>query len=345
MKKPLLLNKWDNIAIISPSWWWASIFPHIYENGIKTLEQLWYKVKEYPSARKESSYLYQNPKFRANDINKAFSDKSVKAIISAIWWIESIRILEYLDTELILNNPKIFMWYSDITTINTYLNQLWMITFNWPQIMAWLSQWNDLWEVFQKSFINFFENNWNYEYKTFDFYSNWYKDWSKIDNVWKLKEKIPNSWWNLLQWKWTFRWELFWWCLQVLDLLKWTKYFPEKSFFKNKILFLDIAEDDWVQLNRIKATFRNYAVSWIFNEISWLLIWRARDYSDEEKIQLNQTIIDVVSWEFWITNLAIITNLDFGHTDPQWILPLGINAEFDIENMSFKLLESPFLIK
>ena len=340
MIKPIKLNKWDTIAVISPSWWGANIFPHIYENWIKTLEKLWYKIKEYPSVKKKADFLYKYPEFRANDINKAFADKEVKAIISTIWWNESIRILKYLDTELILNNPKIFMWYSDITTINTYLNQLWLVTFNWPQIMAWLSQWDNLWEVFQKSFINFFENNWNYEYKAFDFYSNWYKDWSDINNIWKLKEKITNEWWNVLKWNWKFNWELFWWCLQTLESLKWTKYFPNTNFFENKIFFLEIAEDNGVQLNSVKYTLRNYAVSWVFNKINWLLIWRARDYSNKEKVKLNQVILDIIVWEFWITDLPIITNLDFGHTDPQWILPLWINTEFDIDNLNFKLLES-----
>jgi len=156
MIKPKKLNKWDTIAIISPSWWWPGIFPHIYKSWIDTLVKLGYKIKEYPSAKAWADFLYKNPEYRAKDINDVFADKEVKAIISTIWWDDSIRILKYLDKDLITNNPKIFMGYSDITTINTYLNQLWLVTFNWPQIMAWLSQWNDLWEEFQKSFIDFF---------------------------------------------------------------------------------------------------------------------------------------------------------------------------------------------
>lgn len=343
MIKPQKLNKWDTIWIISPSWWWPSLYNHIYESWINVLTQLWYKIKEFPSVRADDDYLYSNPEFRANDINNAFADKEVQAIIATIWWDDSIRILKYLDTNTIINNPKMFMWYSDNSIITTYLNQLWLVTFNWPTIMAGLSQWNDLWEEFHKSFIDFFENNWNYEYKPFPFYTNWYLDWWNKEYVWKIKERVKHDWWNILQWSWKFSWELFGGCLQTMEFLKWTIYYPKEEFWENKILFLEIAEDNWAQIDQIMRAMRNYAVTWVFNKIGWLLVWRARDYSAEEKKLLNKIILNVINWEFWITNLPIITNLDFWHTDPQWVLPLWINAEFDIKNRSFKLLEKCFI--
>lgn len=342
MIKPQELNIWDTIALISPSRWLTQIFPHIYNNWIKVLEKLWYKVKQYPTCYKNADFIYKNPEFRANDINNAFADKEVKAIITNIWGDDSIRILKYLDKDLILQNPKIFMWYSDITTINIFLNQLWLVTFNWPQIMAWISQFDDMWEDFKKSFIQFFENLENYEYKPFSFYSNWYLPWSDINNNWKLKEKIPNEWWNILQWTWKFSWKLFWGCIEVLEFTKWTQYFPKTEFFKDKIFFFEISGDDWVQLNNLKYILRNYCVSWIFRNMSGLLVWRVRDYSKEDKKKLNQIILDVLVWEFWLKDLPIITNLDFWHTDPQWILPLWVKAEFDIENRRFYLKERCF---
>jgi muramoyltetrapeptide carboxypeptidase LdcA involved in peptidoglycan recycling len=50
-------------------------------------------------------------------------------------------------------------------------------------------------------------------------------------------------------------------------------------------------------------------------------------------------VVRVVANEFGATELPIVTNLDFGHTDPQWILPLGIRAEIDTQAGTFRLLE------
>jgi muramoyltetrapeptide carboxypeptidase LdcA involved in peptidoglycan recycling len=43
--------------------------------------------------------------------------------------------------------------------------------------------------------------------------------------------------------------------------------------------------------------------------------------------------------EFNQTELPIVTNMDFGHTDPRFILPMGITAEIDCRNKKFGLLE------
>jgi muramoyltetrapeptide carboxypeptidase LdcA involved in peptidoglycan recycling len=47
----------------------------------------------------------------------------------------------------------------------------------------------------------------------------------------------------------------------------------------------------------------------------------------------------VVVDEFGAGDVVIVSNMDFGHTDPQWILPLGIPAELDPGAATFRLLE------
>ena len=70
-----------------------------------------------------------------------------------------------------------------------------------------------------------------------------------------------------------------------------------------------------------------------------LLVGRARGYSDEAKAALDEMIVDTVVRQFGATHLTIVTNMDFGHTDPQLILPLGVLAELDPSEQSFRLLE------
>ncbi len=47
----------------------------------------------------------------------------------------------------------------------------------------------------------------------------------------------------------------------------------------------------------------------------------------------------MVVTEFGRPDLPIIANMDFGHTDPQFIMPLGIKAEIDCGQKRFRLLE------
>ncbi len=61
--------------------------------------------------------------------------------------------------------------------------------------------------------------------------------------------------------------------------------------------------------------------------------------SVDQKVALEETFRAVVGAEFGRPDLPIVANLDFGHTDPQWILPIGIRAELDIEARSLRLIE------
>ncbi|OLS28857.1 MAG: putative murein peptide carboxypeptidase, partial [Candidatus Heimdallarchaeota archaeon AB_125] len=138
--KPKKLQKGDTIGIISPSWGGPEFFPHIYENGISVLEEMGFKIKEFPTTRAHPDFLHENPELRSNDVNAAFQDEEVSAIITSIGGDDSIRILPYIDDEIIKSNPKILMGYSDTTILLTYVNQLGLITFNGPAVMAGFSQ-------------------------------------------------------------------------------------------------------------------------------------------------------------------------------------------------------------
>jgi len=123
--------------------------------------------------------------------------------------------------------------------------------------------------------------------------------------------------------------------------MKGTDFWPQKDFWNDKILFLETSECK-PSIDQIKWMLRNYGIQGVFNKLSVLMFGRARDYSDQEKKELDDAIIQIVKREFKNDTLCIVSNMDFGHTDPQWILPLGIRAEIDPTKQTFKLLESPF---
>lgn len=342
MIKPKKLYKGDVVAVVSPSWGGPSVFPHVYESGIRTLECLGLKIKEFPSARMAADYLDRNPEFRAKDINDAFADKAVKAIFTSIGGDDSIRILSYLDLDIIRQNPKIFTGYSDATTLTTFLNQNGLVTLNGPSIMAGYSQWNELGNQFQEHIRTFlFDNPESYEYKPYDFFTQGYLDWSKKENVGKILPLAKNTGWTWLQGSSKVQGELFGGCIEVFEFLKGTKFWPSADFWNGKILFFETSEDK-PSPNQVKYMLRNYGVQGIYDKISALLIGRPRDYSPEEKKELDDYLLKIVRDEFH-SDIPIVSNMDFSHTDPQWIMPLGIKAELDCDKKSFRLLEKVFL--
>ena len=136
-----------------------------------------------------ADYLWENPEFRANDINNAFADKKVKAIFTSIGGDDSVRILPYLDKKIIQNNPKIFLGYSDATTIHTYCNINGLVTFYGPSVMAGFSQMENLPPRFEKDAKNMlFTSSDSYVYQGYREHCEGYEDWSKNENVGKTKK-------------------------------------------------------------------------------------------------------------------------------------------------------------
>ncbi len=342
MLKPQKLHKGDTVAIMSPSWGGPSVFPHVYEAGLKTLEKLGLKIKEYPSARKDATFLAQNPEFRAQDINDAFADDAVKAIFVSIGGNDSVRILPFLNRDSIQKNPKIIMGYSDATTFLTYLNQWGLVTLYGPTVMAGLAQWENLSAAFREHITTLlFDNSQAYTYHPYEKYCNGYEDWSEKQNADQTKPFEKNDGWRWLQGEGIVEGKLFGGCIEVLEFMKSTKFWPAPDFWEGRILLLEASEDKPTP-EQVKYMLRNYGMQGVFDKIAGLLFGRARDYSKEEKAQLDENILSIVKGEFQHPDLPIVSNVDFGHTDPQLIMPLGITMKIDCEGKKLQLTESIF---
>ena len=76
--KPRRLVPGDTVAVVSPSWGGPSAFPHVHEAGLATLRGLGLEVRELPATRLSVERLLADPRARADDVNAAFADRSVR---------------------------------------------------------------------------------------------------------------------------------------------------------------------------------------------------------------------------------------------------------------------------
>src|SRR5512135_1254374 len=118
MIHPPRLRPGDTVAIVSPSWGGAGLFPHRVELGVRQLEALGYRVKLARHALSHRNYASDTPENRAADLHECFADPEVRAIIAAIGGNHACHLLPLLYFDLIRHNPKIFMGFSDITVLN-----------------------------------------------------------------------------------------------------------------------------------------------------------------------------------------------------------------------------------
>ncbi|MBU8849817.1 MAG: LD-carboxypeptidase [Desulfobacterales bacterium] len=85
--------------------------------GIHVLKNLGFEIKVPEEIFKKKRYLAGNDMVRANVINQLFSDPDIDGIICARGGFGAMRILEHLNWNIIKQNPKPFIGFSDNTAI------------------------------------------------------------------------------------------------------------------------------------------------------------------------------------------------------------------------------------
>lgn len=114
------LNPGDTIAVVAPS---AALAEDDAAQGIAFLKELGYHVTVGQSVSAHDGYLAGSDELRAADINAAFADDHVKAVMCLRGGYGATRILPLLDYELIAAHPKLFIGFSDITALHTVFLQ------------------------------------------------------------------------------------------------------------------------------------------------------------------------------------------------------------------------------
>lgn len=162
--KPKKLQQGSTISILAPS---GNVDKDKLELGVNYLKNLGYKVKLGQNLFNQNKYLAGTDEERASDINKAFADTEVDAIICARGGYGAIRLIDKLDFPTIKNNPKIFCGYSDITALSSIIfKNTGLITFSGPMVQSDFSEKNinsftaeNLWKTLKSENLTISPNN------------------------------------------------------------------------------------------------------------------------------------------------------------------------------------------
>ncbi|MEW5747634.1 MAG: LD-carboxypeptidase [Candidatus Thermoplasmatota archaeon] len=132
--KPGKLEKRATIGIASPC---GFSEPFGLGQAVNYLKELGYKVVLGECTRNltRSGFSSGKDEARARELTDMFADDDVDAVFCSRGGYGAMRILDLLDFGTIKDNPKIFMGYSDVTTLHVAMNQrTGLVTFHGPSI-------------------------------------------------------------------------------------------------------------------------------------------------------------------------------------------------------------------
>ncbi len=130
---PDRLDYGDTIGIVAPAS--APPDPKNIDRSVAVLERLGFKPRLAPNVRRRWGYLAGSDRDRAADLMKMFADPKVKAILCVRGGYGASRLLSRLDYQVIRANPKIFVGYSDITSLHcALLSRCNLVSFHGPML-------------------------------------------------------------------------------------------------------------------------------------------------------------------------------------------------------------------
>jgi muramoyltetrapeptide carboxypeptidase LdcA involved in peptidoglycan recycling len=339
--KPRTLRSGDRIAAVSLSRGWPSVYPGAYQDGKRQLQEAFgVEVVESRHAMADIHWLVAHPEARAADLMEVLEDPAIRGIISTIGGDDSIRMLPFLDYSVISENPKVFMGYSDSTVTHFAFLKAGVTSFYGPSLMAGFDENGGLSSYMEESVrqmlfvpspsvvISPNSDGWTI--------ASW--EWADEDRNRKKRQRQPCSGWRWLQGSGQHRGRLIGGCLDVLDWLRGTPVWPESSMWRNSILFLETSEDE-PSPTVVTYMLRSLAATGALNEVRGILY--GRPYGNEAGFQAYDDALLGVLAELNLASLPVITRMDFGHTDPKFVLPIGVAAEIDCDGKKIRLLESP----
>lgn len=335
MIKPKMLKKGDKVALVSLSSGSIGEVENMsrYEKGKEILEKIFgLEVVTMPNALKGKQWVNDHPELRAQDLMDAFKDNSIKAIFTLTGGDDTIRLLPYIDFEVIKNNPKIFMGYSDTTANHFMMSKAGLVSYYGPAVAVEFSLKKNIDQNIETTFKTLFQSNDFLEMNHYGIVANDPIDWSNSEA--QLIEDLKG--YDIIQGNGKVSGQLLGGCLELFPMINGTEIWPSKKEWENKILFVETSEE-MPSPSFLKHIFLNLGVQGILNNIEGIIVGRPKEgkYYNEYN-----DILKEITKQFGREDLPILTNAHFGHAWLWHILPIGCEIEIDCEEKTLKLLES-----
>lgn len=325
----------DRIAVISPSSGLPGLFPRPHELGLRRLrEEYGLEPVEYPTTRKMGA----TPQERADDIHAAFADAEIKAVIATIGGDDQITVLPLLDRELIRANPKPFFGMSDNTNLLMFLRNTGIVGYHGATVMCELGRPGALNPHTAESLRAALFTSGAYELRPAERWNDVNRDWADPATFDAEPETRPGTGWTWLNADrvvegrgWGGNLEILGWLLMADREIA-----HDLGEYDGGVLFLETSEE-LPSGAEVFRTLRNLGERGLLQRFSALLMARAKTWSFEQPNSPEEAACYATeqreavqrALKTYAPDMPAVFDVDFGHTDPQLVLPYGGTIRVD----------------
>ncbi|HOQ49798.1 MAG TPA: LD-carboxypeptidase [Candidatus Kapabacteria bacterium] len=300
---PAALKSGSLIAIASPA---SPTSAWNLNSTINILKMQGFSVEIGRIARNQKNnhnYLAATDQERADELMQFFERPDVDAIMCARGGYGVMRILDKLDYQVIKNNPKIVIGFSDITALlNAIYAKCSLVTFHGPVAV---STWND-----------FSLNSFKKTLTIGDLFS------AKIDDMQVINEGTAEG---IIQGG-------------NLRIISSTLGTPYEIQTNNSILFLEDVSEHAYEIDRMLTQL---FLAGKMKNVRGIVFGKFKNLHTRKSFYPNRgkTIFEVIKEICKPLGVPLVYDFPFGHVSHKITLPIGIKARLDTKTKAFSLLE------
>ena len=324
----------DKVAILSPSSGLPELYPHVYELGLRRLETIFQLVPvEYPTTRR----MHSSPEDRARDIHAAFADPDIKAILCSIGGDDEIKVLKHLDPTLLAAHSKPFFGYSDNANLHLMLWNLGIVSYYGGSIMVQLGRGGAMHPYTVDSLRHALFEHASYDIVPAPNYTDEDLEWADpttrryepamfpgSDWIWHNADRVVEGT------TWGGNLEILSWNLSA------SRYILPPEAYAGKILYIETSEEmpSSIEVYRMLMCMGERG---LLHQFPAILVGRPKAWSFEHRHSPEEKAVYVAAQREavlravaeYAPDALVVFGLDFGHTDPQCILPNGGHITID----------------
>ncbi len=307
--KPKRLKEGDTIALVTPG---SYISEKELKDCIENLKQLGFKSVFIDSILNKTGYFSGNDKQRAEELIEMFSRKNIAGIMCARGGYGCARILPLLDYEIIKNNPKVLIGYSEVTALlYGIFSKTGLICFHGPVGISTFNEFN----------INYFKNVLMFPNEGLQLISRPEENNSEpvIIASGKAEGEIVGG------------------NLSVVVSLIGTEY---DVVTENKIVFLEETTEEPYRIDRMLTQM---LMSGKFDKVAGIALGvfdNCEPKKENPSFDSSFSLMEVLFDRFSGLDIPVIYGLSFGHIKNKFTIPFGIKAELNADEKKITLLEA-----
>jgi muramoyltetrapeptide carboxypeptidase LdcA involved in peptidoglycan recycling len=328
LRAPPKLQPGDQVAVVSPSWAGAGVFPVVHEIGVRVLRDVLGLVPvEYPTTRQVGA----TPQERARDLNAAFADTDIKALIAVIGGSDQITVLPHLDAKVIAANPKAFFGYSDNTNLLNYLWNLGIVSYHGGSTLVHLARPGGVHPVALESLRHALFDHELVEVMPVAQFTDLQCRWEDLSTLANPLPTTPESGWH---WHnanrvvtgptWGGNLEILHWNLAA------NRWILPNEEYLGGVLMLETSEE-MPSAEDVFRMLRDAGERGLLGQFPAVVFAKAKAWhshaplngAERSAFRADQESAVLRALSMYNPDAMFVYGPDFGHTDPQYVLPYG----------------------